>query len=737
MSSEQPPATSAPTSTFQEESTRRKFIYAGIILVLFTVALVWRKVDTTITVPGLGPVSVKGINAQGTKLAIREESRGDVELLGSVVRLSLLGSRGVVTCVLWHAAFERQKKNQWNEMELLVRALTRLQPHFISPWLFQSWNLAYNVSVEADRPREKYFYISRGLELLARGERQNRHHPDLRWHLGFYGMHKIGRSDDTNYQRSLMQLSLIPPNERDPARFWKEEDGKKVFNWVEFRKFCEEHPQLIRRLNQGMHKENQRAWRQLFRCKTPLEVVDFLEANYSVPGLYPSQPLVGAAQDRTWTRDTTTAVKFADELERFPVLPPGVNATERTGIRPFDANALTSDSNLGDNHDIFNVAHGWFSYAQEPLPAPAELPGQSQPITDRARQKGPKNLTWLIFRNYPAQARRYTAERLQEEGWFDTEAWDVTEELFKPFPGGTDMPFLGETITLKLQKPDASEEAWAEAYRAWKDHGEQNHLIIPQVDLANKTADATRFAKRYNMAFGGMPPKHLRRENMTPREQREFDAATYMFEYEFYNRVSNFKHHYTRCGVEMMPATVACKKMFFKAEEYELHASRPRALETYEKLITPEVAREDPTLAPLLRVNKKKDEPYYTPLTAWIDLVLKEKPDYRFDSFTQEHSAEVQVRYMLLFAAGPEQRLKEDMVKVAEMLPLVPKLDAGTFPGALQPGPFEALDKDGKPWVSDEAFEVVHERMNLPTRRRRQPVPPPPGGPPQPIRKDK
>src|SRR5205823_14816081 len=108
-----------------------------------------------------------------------------------------------------------------NKLEVVVRSLTKLQPHFIRPWLFQSWNLSYNVSVESDRPRDKYFFIARGIDLLCQGERQNSDHPDLRWSVGFYLQHKIMQSDDTNYLRSLLQLSMIEPNERDPARFWR------------------------------------------------------------------------------------------------------------------------------------------------------------------------------------------------------------------------------------------------------------------------------------------------------------------------------------------------------------------------------------------------------------------------------------------------------------------------------------------------------------------------------------
>src|SRR5262245_30913199 len=253
-------------SPYQQEVFQRKLIYIGLILVLFTASWGWRRWV---------------IDSQAERLAIREESRGEVELTGAVVRLGLTGSRGLATCILWTKAIDKQRKNQWNELEVLVRSLTKLQPYFITPWLFQSWNLAYNVSVESDRPRDKYFYVSRGVELLAEGERQNTHHPDLRWNIGFYLQHKVMLSDETNYIRSLLQLSCIPPNERDPARFWTRPDPESapVFNWVEFEKFCKDHPQLVRRLHEGIYRDSTREKKRLFTCEKAEDVVQFLDDN--------------------------------------------------------------------------------------------------------------------------------------------------------------------------------------------------------------------------------------------------------------------------------------------------------------------------------------------------------------------------------------------------------------------------------------------------------------------------
>src|SRR5580693_8689473 len=104
-------------SPFQQRALQRKLIYTALILVLFTVAWVWRHyvVDT-----------------QAAELAIREESRGEVDLIGSLVRLCTIGSRGVATCFVWSQALDAQKKNQWNELELLVQTMSKLQPHFIT-----------------------------------------------------------------------------------------------------------------------------------------------------------------------------------------------------------------------------------------------------------------------------------------------------------------------------------------------------------------------------------------------------------------------------------------------------------------------------------------------------------------------------------------------------------------------------------------------------------------------------
>src|SRR5882672_10741447 len=194
-----------------QRARQRKMIYFGAIVALFTVSLVHREVF---------------LKPQAMLLQLREVARGEVELTSSAIRLMLTGSRGLAVTMLWYTAMDKQKRNEWNELELVVKSITKLQPYFITPWLYQSWDISFNVAVECDRPRDKYYYISRGLLMLAEGERRNSGtagrfasndptrptipgNPDLRFFMGQIYQLKIGNSDEHRTMRCLLELSCI------------------------------------------------------------------------------------------------------------------------------------------------------------------------------------------------------------------------------------------------------------------------------------------------------------------------------------------------------------------------------------------------------------------------------------------------------------------------------------------------------------------------------------------------
>src|SRR5262249_6462539 len=90
-------------------SLHRKVLYIGLILAIFFVMVFYRPYV---------------VDEEAKAQSLRDEDRGDVELTGKVVTLGLSGLRGVMITALWSSAKEKMEKNQWNELELLVRSVT-------------------------------------------------------------------------------------------------------------------------------------------------------------------------------------------------------------------------------------------------------------------------------------------------------------------------------------------------------------------------------------------------------------------------------------------------------------------------------------------------------------------------------------------------------------------------------------------------------------------------------------
>jgi hypothetical protein len=666
-------------SPFQQRSLVRKLLYLGVIIVLFSGSWIWRRYF---------------LEPQATFIAALEQDQGEVQLDASAMRLGLSGFRGLVTCFFWSSAMDMQKKHEWNKLEVVVRWLTKMQPHFMTPWLFQSWNLAYNVSVECDRVNDKYFYQCRGIELLAEGERQNRDNPDLRHNIGFYTQNKVMQSDETNVERSLYQLSNIPPNERDPSRFYKVgTDGRRTIDMERFEDFCKRHPQLVRRLQFGIPRETKQEDRRQFKCANPEAVVQFLADNRRVPSVYqevPSEP-VGA-----WTQKPD---KLKPIYDRFPLLPPKPGSTSRPELPPgtdpeawqtvpFDRDALTAeDLPLKDHQDGYTVSRAWFGYAQEPIPPPGNLvAGDNKDVVDRVRQRRPKYMATVLFRHYPARAQSYAAERLQQEGWFDEEGWEIPNW------------FGDHKVVVGADPNQSSQTAWQSAYAMWDRHGLANHLRFPSPEAeTNAHALAEQFAKKYKILIGTPVPSGWEPQGMAPTDQPLLDAFRVVTGYQSYRSMSNFAHHYQRARVEAEAETVNARKLFHRAEALRLTADLGEALAVYEG---------------------KPEEGRPGAITLWKKVLLKDgHRDFRRDDFIMEQTYETEIKYLELV----NEQLKLRLTRLQPYVPLLPKTSADVFPDwILTKGPYDILltpegkeakeGEKGEPLITEGTIKTVQSR---------------------------
>jgi hypothetical protein len=527
---------------FRQQSRFRKLVYFGLIVALFTGSLLYRRLV---------------IEPEADSLRLREVTQGRAELTGSAVRYLLVGSRGLATTGLWWMADDKKRKRQWNELELVVRSITTLQPHFTYTWRFLGWTLAFNVSVECDRARDKYFYVSRGLQLLAEGDRANDPragqagrdlrlpgNPDLRYDLGFFYQLKINTSDEKHYMRCLLDLSCIDPVERDPNRFWGVSTrGRRVVKEDELEKFCRKYPRLVRRLHDHM------------RRTTPEEVVHFLEDNQDVASRFEA-PTPGAK---------TTAL--LNPRDQFPVLPTPdrlpasfPDSRQREFLSAFDANV---------------AAGSWYTYAQEPLPPPDPDDAVRDRRFDAVRYRLPK-LALILFRGYPARAAFHHAEALEDEGWFDDrDGWALPRRWFRgagtaPDPVGTEAKYHAEP-------------AWDRAYEAYLDYGQKNGLYFTPRQARELEREAAPYWKKYSVR-GGERGGGLKPEDRT-KLAAGYEAHLRIAWATYHRSITNFNGFLDQAAVDRTPEAVEVRKVFFRARDLARKGRRAEPLRLFEEAL--------------------------------------------------------------------------------------------------------------------------------------------------------
>lgn len=146
--------------------------------------------------------------------------------------------RGMFVNFLWIRANQLKEDGRYYEAIDLAKAITALQPRYPHAWVFHAWNLAYNISVNTYTNRERYRWVSAGIDLL-RGQAVVYNPNDLMIHreLAWIFLHKIGGvMDDGNlyYKRQLAAewtFVLGPPPPRDAA----DRDGATAkAKWIEW-----------------------------------------------------------------------------------------------------------------------------------------------------------------------------------------------------------------------------------------------------------------------------------------------------------------------------------------------------------------------------------------------------------------------------------------------------------------------------------------------------------------------
>jgi tetratricopeptide (TPR) repeat protein len=155
-----------------------------------------------------------GIRADRDKMGLSlKTDLGDAPPSLAFATVAMGAFRGLIVDILWMRADDLKQKGQFFDAKQLADWITLLQPRFPQVWDFQSWNMAYNISVAIPntQPAERWRWVRNGYELLRdKAIPLNPQSIVLYRQLSWIFLHKIGEiSDDCHsYYKTELALSM-------------------------------------------------------------------------------------------------------------------------------------------------------------------------------------------------------------------------------------------------------------------------------------------------------------------------------------------------------------------------------------------------------------------------------------------------------------------------------------------------------------------------------------------------
>lgn len=450
-------STLVPSATSPTVASRNRMIVYGVAIVVIFAAMY--------------PYT-EWLNRVKARKELGEATIGQIDTGSFMLKLALLGGfRGVAANVFWTRAIEYQKMHEWDRLDATIEMITKLQPHFLSVWTYQGWNLAYNVSVEWDDPADKYDWIKKGIKFVQRGVANNQKSPDLLWDTAWTYYHKIGFADEAVILRKLFHDDTDEDFKLDPViwdqqriRVIRDDNFQVGYGWF---------TRAVKLVDDGLQRITSGA-RQEENLNPDLDYVDAPVQHKGRPGDMGFRSMPAHAQTRYATALEKASIKGVEpKFGRFArnEWDKALQEWIKFGTYPFDA----------FSHPDQKVQLDWISWVND-------KPDQWAKLTDPQRYWTER---WSNDTNY-----RYWKDRCATEGT----AEGVEARRF----------FYEATLAYKRADFKQARDKYLEGLKIWevllKDHDDYRNDLLNQKDIAFVTR---RYALSLRQTGVSEPPTDM------------------------------------------------------------------------------------------------------------------------------------------------------------------------------------------------------------------------------------
>jgi len=127
--------------------------------------------------------------------------------------VALGGFRGLISNYLWIRANDLQQDDKYFEAAQLADWITDLEPRFSQVWIFQAWNMAFNISVKFKDFGDRWRWVENGISLLR--DHALKYNPDnllIHRELAWFFQMKMGDylDDANNYYKQQWAKEMTP-----------------------------------------------------------------------------------------------------------------------------------------------------------------------------------------------------------------------------------------------------------------------------------------------------------------------------------------------------------------------------------------------------------------------------------------------------------------------------------------------------------------------------------------------